>query len=213
MLRLPATVASAVVALALWTPAQAPGQIAARAEDDFGAGRLADALAGYDRLVALVPSVAPELWQRGIVLYYLGRYDECAAQFAAFHEHSPADMENTAWHFFCEARAVSPTKARAGLLATESDPRVGRNEVYDLLRGTVTPADFARSADSGMPIVRFYSHLYLGLYLDAIGDPSTAIAQIRIAASDEYRPYGGFMNVVAHVHLRLRTAATRTPLS
>ena len=185
--------------------AQAPGQIAARAEEDFGAGRLTEALADYDRLIALVPSVAPELWQRGIVLYYLGRYDDCASQFAAFHQRNTDDMENTAWHFFCQARGQSPAKARADLLATEPDPRIARQQIYDLLSGKTSAAAFAETADSWMPIARFYSHLYLGLYLEAVGDAGGSLAQIRIAASDEYRSYGGFMNVVAQVHVKLRT--------
>jgi len=209
---LPAAVASAIVALLVSTPFQAPGQIAARAEDDFGAGRVREALDDYDRLIALVPSVASELWQRGIVLYYLERYDACAAQFAAFHERNPADMENTAWHFFCQARAHSPAQARAALLVTQSDLRIARDQVYDLLRGTVTAAEFAKTADAGMPVARFYSHMYLALYLDAIGDSAASLREMRIAASDEYRPYGGFMNIVAHVHVRLRSSTTGSPV-
>ena len=84
--------------------APTPQALADRAEAAFADGRLADAIKDYDQLAVLVPSVAPLMWQRGVALYELGRYDECAAQFASYFTVNPADFENAAWHFFCVAR-------------------------------------------------------------------------------------------------------------
>jgi len=184
---------------------QSPAQIVDRAEAQFEEGHLAESVAEYDRLAALVPSVAPELWQRGIALYYLGRYSECAQQFASFYSINPADMENAAWHFFCVARGQSLAAAREHLLAVKPDRRVMRQQVYDLLAGKVTPADFIAEADTSVPIARFYGHLYLALYLEAAEDAAGSLAEIRRAAADEYREYGGFMNTVAQLHLKLRS--------
>src|SRR5438309_200379 len=61
-------------------PAGRPQAIFDRAVADFRSGRIAESVAGFDALAKLVPDDAPQLWQRGIALYYLGRYQDCRAQ-------------------------------------------------------------------------------------------------------------------------------------
>jgi hypothetical protein len=95
---------------------QSPQDLVLKAEADFAQNKIAESVADYDRLIVLVPSIAPVLWQRGIGLYELGRFKECAAQFAAHATVEPVDMENAAWHFFCAARADTPAIARTTML-------------------------------------------------------------------------------------------------
>jgi lipoprotein NlpI len=179
--------------------AQTPQDLADRAEAAFAQGQFAASVAAFDELARLVPSAAPTLWQRGIALYFLGRYDECAAQFAAFAQLDPADLENASWRFLCVARAGSVDRARATLPSAGPDGRIMREQIYDLFRGRMTPAEVMAAA-ADLPIAQFYAHLYVGLYLELIGDQAGAKAHLAAAASDAYQPYGGFMNVVAHVH-------------
>ena len=70
-----------------------------RAVDDFERGRLVEAAAGFDEVAALAPSAAPQLWQRGIALYYVERYRQCRDQFESHGTVNPNDVENAAWHF------------------------------------------------------------------------------------------------------------------
>jgi lipoprotein NlpI len=113
-----------------------PQDIADRAEADFIAGRVAESVAGFDRLAAMVPSAAPGFWQRGIGLYYLGRYDDCAAQFAAFYKEDPTDLENAAWHFLCVTRAKSVAEARGAML--QAGPAGGfRRGIHDVVANWV----------------------------------------------------------------------------
>jgi lipoprotein NlpI len=161
--------------------AQSPQDIADQAERDFGAGRIEASVAGYDRLAALVPDVAPVLWQRGIGLYYLGRFRECAAQFAAHHKVNPGDLENAAWHFFCVARAESPERARASMLAAGPDRRIARTAIYEMLRGELAPDDLLADAETSVPTARFYVHLYVALYAEVMGE--TAIARTHLEAA------------------------------
>jgi lipoprotein NlpI len=111
-----------------WVSAQvrneAPQAIFDRAVADFEGGRIADSVAGFDKLAAQVPRMAPQLWQRGIALYYARRYQACRAQFESHRTVNPDDVENAAWHFLCVARAESPERARAALLPVGPDPRV-----------------------------------------------------------------------------------------
>ena len=202
---------SLVVASFLAVPvlAQSPQDYVDRAVAAFEAGRGTDALAAFDALVKLVPAVKPELWQRGIILFDLGRYKECAAQFADFRTLVTDDVENTAWHYFCTAKAEGPLAARLAIFKTGRDPRVMRPEVYAMLMGQLTPEQVIERAGS-VPIAQFYAHLYVGLYLEAQGDTKAALTHLTAAADEQYREYGGFMNITARVHREtLAKAGTR----
>ena len=50
-----------------------------RAVLDFEMGRVVEAADGFDRVARMLPDQAPQLWQRGIALYYAARYDACQA--------------------------------------------------------------------------------------------------------------------------------------
>jgi len=90
-----------VAALALAAPvrAQSAREVLDTATADFRAGRIAESLSGFDRVIALQPEAAPHLWQRGIALFYAGRYADCREQFESHRTVNPADEANAAWHF------------------------------------------------------------------------------------------------------------------
>jgi lipoprotein NlpI len=184
--------------------AQQPQALFERAVADFEGGRIAESAAGFDALVKALPSVAPQLWQRGITLYYAGRYGDCRAQFELHRTVNPDDVENAAWHFLCVARAESPAKARAALLPVGADARVPMREVYQMFRGTLTPEQVLSAAGTE-PDGQFFAHLYLGLYFEALGMKNRALEHITIAAADRFARAGGYMHMVARVHLRSLT--------
>ena len=182
-----------------------------RAVADFENGRFKESAAGFDQLVKAIPERAPYLWQRGIALYYAGRYDDCRRQFESHRAVNPNDVENAAWHFLCVARAESPATARAALLPVGPDARAPMREVYEMFRGTLTPEQVLSAAGTD-PEAQFFAHLYLGLYFEAIGMKPRALEHITIAAADRFARAGGYMHMVARVHLRARGFAPRTPL-
>lgn len=183
---------------------QAPASLD-RAVAHFQAGRIADSAAEFDRLVKNDPRVMPYLWQRGIVLYYAGRYGDCRRQFEDHRTVNPNDVENAAWHFLCVARAESPAAARKALLPVGPDARVPMRQVYELFRGVLPPEDVLRAAGA-QPLAQFYAHLYLGLYFEATGDPRRALEHVTAAAADRYAAAGDYMHMVARVHLKLLDA-------
>jgi lipoprotein NlpI len=172
-----------------------------RAVTAFEDGHFAESAAAFDSLAKARPDQAPYLWQRGIALYYAGRFDDCRRQFESHRSVNPDDVENAAWHFLCVARAESPAKAREALLPVGPDARVPMREVYQMFRGMLTPEQVLAAAGS-RPDGQFYGHLYLGLYFEAIGMKDHALEHIRIAADDRFERYGGYMHMVARVHLR-----------
>ena len=167
---------------------------------NFEAGRVAESAEAFDQLVALRPEIAPDLWQRGIALYYAGRYADCRAQFEAHRVVNPNDVENAAWHFLCVARQQSPEAAKTALLPVGLDPRLPMLEIYQMLRGALPP-ERVLAAARDQSAAQFYANLYVGLYFEAIGDEKGARKHIRDAA-DGYTS-GGFMNTVAKVHWQL----------
>jgi lipoprotein NlpI len=191
--------------VALQAQGDSPQAIFDRAVADFEGHRIGESVAGFDKLAAQVPRLAPQLWQRGIALFYAGRYKDCRVQFESHRTVNPADVENAAWHFMCAAKADSPQAARAAILPVGADPRKPMREIYEMFRGTLSPEQVLAAAGV-QPESQFYAHLYLGLYFDVIGDARRALEHIRIAAEERYAPVGGYMHTVARVHLESLTA-------
>jgi len=182
--------------------AQSVDAVIDKATEDFFAGRITESVTGFDRAAALEPAIAPELWQRGIALYYAGRYRDCRAQFESHRTVNPADVENAAWHFLCVARSETPARARAALLPVGPDDRAPMREIYRMYAGMVAPESVLVAGIAGSR-ARFYAALYVGLYYEALGE-ARAETYIREAASDQYAREGGYMNRVAKVHMQVR---------
>ena len=183
--------------------AQSPRALLERASADFIAGRIDQSVAGFDRVIEEDPSAAPYLWQRGIALYYAGRYQDCRRQFEQHRTVNTDDVENAAWHFLCVARAESPEAARAALLPVGPDGRRPMAEVYRMFKGTLTGAQVTAAAGAE-PSAQFFAHLYIGLYLEATGEARRSRERIAQAAAGRYAAAGGYMHDVARVHVALR---------
>jgi lipoprotein NlpI len=182
--------------------AQGPQALLDRAVEEFEQGRFAAAGATFDELAKLVPDQAPHLWQRGIALYYAGRYTDCRRQFESHRTVNPDDVENAVWHFLCVAREQAPDRARAALLPVGPDARVPMREVYQMFRGSLTAADVLHAAGSGAA-GQFYAHLYIGLHAEVLGRRDLALKHIAEAASDRFASAGGYMHMVARVHQKV----------
>jgi lipoprotein NlpI len=195
---------AATVAAGGPTQGASPRALLDRAVAEFSQGRITESVAAFDDLARTAPAEAPYLWQRGIALYYAGRYRDCRAQFESHRTVNPDDVENAAWHFLCVARAESPQAARSALLPVGPDSRVPMREIYEMFRGTTTPEAVLKAAGA-RPQARFYAHLYVGLYAEAIGEAVRAREQIGLAAQPQFADAGGYMHMVAVVH---RTRST-----
>ena len=177
-----------------------PQAVLNRAVSDFENGRFTESAAGFDTLTRLVPESTPQLWQRGIALYYAGRYADCRQQFELHRTVNPDDVENAVWHFLCVAKAESPEKARAALLPVGPDSRVPMRQIYQMFQGKLAPDNVIAAAGSD-PSALFYARLYVGLHADALGKKDVALEHIRAAAEERYARVGGYMHMVARVHL------------
>jgi lipoprotein NlpI len=182
------------------TPSQRPQEVFDQAVKDFSEGRVTQSASGFDTLAKMVPESAPDLWQRGIALYYAGRYKDCRAQFELHRTVNPADVENAAWHFLCVARQESPENARKALLPVGPDSRVPMTQIYEMFQGKRKPEEVLAAAGTQLR-GQFYAELYVGLYFEAAGNKRLAQQHIAAAAADRFASAGDYMHLVARVHL------------
>lgn len=185
-----------------------PDVLQRRAEALFRLGRIDESVRDFDRVVALAPDAMPHNWQRGVALYYAGRFSDGAEQFARHRAVNPQDVENAAFHFACLARSLGPDRGPAAaakqLIPIERDARVPLMTVHALYAGRATPADVLADAtknDPGPAQLRerlFYGHLYIALWHDAHGRSAVAAAHAARAAGEF--AVDGYMGDVARVH-------------
>jgi len=170
----------------------------------FRDGQIEPSLVDFDKFIQVRPEAKPRQWERGISLYYAGKFDEGAQQFALYQTYYDNDVENATWRYLCMARDQGPEKAREELLPIENDRRVPMMQIYALFRGEMKPEDVLEAATAGDPTEAelherlFYAHLYLGLFYEAHGDAESANKHITIAARDY--PIGHYMWDVARIH-------------
>ena len=178
---------------------QTPRQLLRQAESDFLAGRVEASVIGFDQVALVRPDAAPGLWQRGIALYYVGRFEDCRRQFESHRLVNPNDVENAAWHFLCVAKAEGAEAALAAILSVGPDSRPPMREIYDMFSGRLSPQEVL-SAAGEVPRARFYAHLYIALYHESLGCTGLARDEIVLAADDQFAAAGGYMHAVAVVH-------------
>src|SRR2546426_11848479 len=121
--------------------------------EQFKLARIKESLADFDHAIALEPKVAPYLWQRGIALYYAGRYDDGRKQFDLHQTVNGNDVENAAWRYLCMARAGTVEVARASILPIEHDSRVPMMQIYALYKGKLRSEEHTSELQSPCNLV------------------------------------------------------------
>ncbi len=178
-----------------------------RGEENFKLGHITESIADFDKYLELSPADRPQHWQRGIALYYAGRYEDGRKQFELHQAVNPSDVENAVWHFLCVARGSGVDQARGSLIRIEGDRRIPMTQIHALFAGKGSADDVIKAVNAGSPSLRemnqrlFYAHLYLGLYYEAMGERRLAQEHIFKAAEDYTADH--YMGDVARVHARM----------
>jgi lipoprotein NlpI len=181
-----------------------------RGDANLKAGNFKEAVEDFDQYLKANPKDAPDHWRRGLALYYAGRFKDGAAQFDAAQGQAREDVENSAWHYLCNARANTPKKAREELIPVTKDARVPMKQVLELFAGKIKPKDVLDAAENAklegeaLKEARFYANLYVALYYESEGDAKKCLEHMTIAA-EKYK-IGHYMWDVADVHLNLLKA-------
>jgi lipoprotein NlpI len=183
-----------------------PRELFATGVESFYAAKPKESVAAFDQLIKLQPEAKPQLWQRGLSLYYTGQFKEGRDQFEVHQTVNPNDVENAAWHFICVAKAAGIEEARKHLIPIKGDSRIPMAEVHDLCAGTGSIEAVMKAAESGVEPEKTnqlcYAHLYLGLYFEALGETEKAKTHMLKSAIDYKMDH--YMGKTSQVHIKLR---------
>ena len=169
-----------------------------RGDAYFFLGDFEKAVADYDKMVELDPSINSSHWRRGIALFYAKRYEQAAEQFEQYHSFDQIDRENGIWRYFSQYRASGREVARLGLTKYKKDDREPFPSVYQLFSGAKTPQqilDEITAADitkDEREMRLFYANLYIGLNHAVEGNEDDAQRFLALATQNRWGPNGGY---------------------
>ncbi|XP_027107868.2 uncharacterized protein [Coffea arabica] len=200
----------------------------------FRQGDVLGSLVEFDRAIELDPRQKAHLWQRGLSLYYLDRFEEGAEQFRLDVAQNPNDTEESIWCFLCEAQLYGVDEARRRyleisictmlswtccsrslellrvkyfslLLEVGRDPRPVMREAYSMFKDGGDPEKLVAAFSGGRENEYFYASLYAGLYYESQDKQDEAKRHIVAACQS---PYGlrsdDYMASLAKVHCLCR---------
>ncbi|RID71158.1 hypothetical protein BRARA_C03113 [Brassica rapa] len=171
----------------------------------FRQGDVSGSVTEFDKAIVLDSRQKAYLWQRGLSLYYMDRFEEGAEQFRLDVAQNPNDTEESIWCFLCEARLHGVDVARKQFLEVGRDSRPVMREAYNLFKNGGDPEKLVNDFSSGQASEVFYASLYAGLYYEAEGKSEKAKFHITAACGS---PYGqrsdDYMASLAKVHCLCR---------
>ncbi|KAA8545204.1 hypothetical protein F0562_019907 [Nyssa sinensis] len=171
----------------------------------FRQGDVSGSLVEFDKAIELDPRQKAYLWQRGLSLYYLDRFEEGAEQFRLDVAQNPNDTEESIWCFLCEAQLYGVDEARSRFLEVGRDPRPVMRETYNIFKDGGDPEKLVAAFSSSRENEYFYASLYAGLYYESQNKPDAAKLHILAACQS---PYGlrsdDYMASLAKVHCLCR---------
>ncbi|KAG2597460.1 uncharacterized protein LOC120706854 isoform X2 [Panicum virgatum] len=171
----------------------------------FRQGDVAGSLAEFDKAIEMDPRQKQYLWQRGLSLYYLDRFEEGAEQFRLDVAANPNDTEESIWCFLCEAQLYGIEEARKRFLEVGLDSRPVMREAYTLFKDGGDPEKLVANFSSRSDGEVFYSSLYAGLYHESQKDAERAKSHIVAACKSPYGSRSGdYMASLAFVHCQCR---------
>jgi lipoprotein NlpI len=187
-----------------------------RGEIAFALAEMKEAIAAFDEVIRLEPSLKPSLWQRGLALYYADEFEKGIEQFETHQRVNSQDVENAVWHLLCAAKVEGLEKARARMIPIERDSRIPMAEVHKMFSGKLSPEDVLKAAQAtsinspegsfAHKLQLYYAHLYIGLFQEMIGRSVESIDAMQKAEAVNPLRLNNLMGRIADVHLTLRNS-------
>ncbi len=176
----------------------------------FGCGAMKESAAVYDEVVEGIPDAKPQLWQRGLALYYAEEFEKGVDQFESHQTYNSQDVENSVWHLLCKAKVTSLAEAREEMIKIERDSRIPMKQVFEMFAGTGSPEAVLKACSYDPKKVManseiYHGLLYVGLFHEMMGDQEASNKSMTEALKFKPR-IQGLMGHVAEGHLRARKA-------
>src|SRR5678816_4606523 len=130
-------------------------------------GHFAEAVADFEKMIALDPSTDASHWRLGIAYYFAGDFVKAARQFSKYHVHDGRDRENGIWKFLADAKSGGIEKARREMLVYNQFDREPFPALYKMFEGRKTSeqvlSEIEHKGLKGDALVRFFAQYYIGL--------------------------------------------------
>jgi lipoprotein NlpI len=173
----------------------------------FCQGKVKESAQDFDLYYEKVPEIRSRQWERGIALYYAGRFQDGAKQFELYQTYHNSDVENATWKYLCESQVVGPKEAQAKILEIGPDRRVPMRRIYDLYAGQASVDDVFKTVEEAQldeaaeKRALFYAHLYVGLWYESLEKDDLAKPHLKKAGTE--LPIDHYMGWVGRVHWQL----------
>ena len=175
----------------------------------FMSAQFKECVKKYDQVIAMNAAYQPNLWQRGLALYYADEFQTGVEQFEIHQTVNTQDVENSVWHLLCASKTVGLEKARESMIDIKADTRVPMKEIHQLFAGKLKPAEVVSAAElAPNPTARqyqlYYAYLYLALYFEMTEQPDQCRGCLENAIMVGNLPIDVLMGQVARVHYQIR---------
>ncbi|MES2570363.1 MAG: hypothetical protein V4710_09970 [Verrucomicrobiota bacterium] len=195
------------VPLAFKAPDSIP-LLSSRGDSHLFAERFAEAVADFEKMIALDPGQDAPHWRLGIAYYFAGDFEKSARQFEKYHAYDGRDRENGIWKFLADARRDGIEKARGRMLVYSAFDREPFPALYEMLAGKKSGAEvlaeMERKELSANSSVQFFAHYYIGLHEELLGHHDSAAAHLEKAvtvyAGQQPSTSASYMWKVARLH-------------
>jgi lipoprotein NlpI len=179
-------------------------------------GHFSEAVADFEKMIALDPAQDAPHWRLGIAYYFAGQFAKSAKQFEKYHNYDGGDRENGIWRFLAQARADGIEKARGEMLVYTHFDREPFPELYEMFGGKRTAddvlAEMTRKGLEGDAL--FFGRYYAGLDEELLGRHARALELLSEAVAGPAKGGGlaglPYMWQVARVHLDVVRAGKMT---
>ena len=186
----------------------AVGEYSARGDAHLFLGEFREAVADFEKMIALDAAQDAPHWRLGIAYYFAGDFAKSARQFEKYHAYDGRDRENGIWKFLAQAKGEGIEKARAEMLVYTRFDREPFPSLYEMFAGKMTPDEvFAEIEKKGLADnegVLFFANYYGGLDEELRGHRARALELLRKAVASPLgrgAPGGtGYMWQVARLH-------------
>ncbi|XP_058743181.1 uncharacterized protein LOC131615991 [Vicia villosa] len=171
----------------------------------FRQGDVLGSVVEFDKAIQLDPRQKAYLWQRGLSLYYLNRFEEGAEQFRLDVAQNPNDTEESIWCYLCEAQLYGVDEAKKRYLEVGVDPRPVMRETYNMFKDGGDPEKLVAAFSNSRESDYFYASLYAGLFYESQNESDAAKVHIVAACKSSYgQRSDDYMASLAKVHCLCR---------
>jgi len=155
-----------------------------RGDAYFFGGNYDAAIADYEKMIEIDPTVEVSHWRLGLAYYYAGQYAKTAKQLGKYHDFDDQDRENGIWIFLADAHRLGVKKARESMIHYTKKDRPPLVDVYNMFEGKLTADELLAKIQNEIKEESlnqlaaeqrlFYTYLYIGLFAEAEKNPEQA---------------------------------------